>query len=224
MKPKVIIHNTISLDGRMDFVHRDEGLYYMTAERINAQALLSGSETILSAYPIAATDASDEPQALPEKAPDTARLLLVVVDSRGRLINLHRLRRNPHWRDIIVLISHATPPEFIAYLHKHGIAFIQSGQEKVDLNQALEVLSARFGVQTIRVDSGGTLNGVLLRAGLVDEISLLIQPELIGGTSPRSMFVAPDLTSQAGVISLKQIHSEKFRGRVLWMRYVIIKK
>ncbi len=94
MKPKVIIHNTISLDGRMDYVHIDEGLYYLIAERFNAQAILSGSETILAAYPIAATDAGDEPQKLPEKAPDTT-LLLVVVDSRGRLINLHRLRRDP---------------------------------------------------------------------------------------------------------------------------------
>jgi 2,5-diamino-6-(ribosylamino)-4(3H)-pyrimidinone 5'-phosphate reductase len=224
MKPKVIIHNTISLDGRMDFVHRDEGLYYMTAERINAQALLSGSETILAAYPIAATDAGDEPQAPPKKNPETARLLMVVVDSRGRLINLHRLRRNPNWRDIIVLISHATPADYIAYLHKHGIAFIQSGEDKVDFRQAFEVLSARFGVQTIRVDSGGILNGVLLRAGLVDEISLLIQPELIGGTSPRTAFAAPDLTSQDGVIGLKQTHSEKLRGRVLWVRYIILKK
>lgn len=223
MKPKVIIHNTISLDGRMDYVHIDEGLYYLIAERFNAQAILSGSETILAAYPIAATDASDTPQALPEKAADTT-LLLVVVDSRGRLINLHRLRRDPHWRDIIVLISHATPAEYIAYLHKHGIAFIQSGEEKVDFRQAFEVLSARFGVQTLRVDSGGTLNGVLLRAGLVDEISLLVQPELVGGTSPRTVFVAPDLTSQKGVIAMKQIHSEKLRGRVLWVRYAIIKK
>ena len=223
MKPKVIIHNTISLDGRMDYVHIDEGLYYLIAERFNAQAMLSGSETILAAYPIAATDAGDVPQPLPEKAPDT-NLLLVVVDSRGRLINLHRLRRDPHWRDIIVLISHATPADYIAYLHKHGIAFIQSGDEKVDFHQAFEVLSARFGVQTLRVDSGGTLNGVLLRAGLVDEISLLIQPELVGGTSPRTVFVAPDLTSQKGVIGLKQIHSEKLRGRVLWVRYAILKK
>jgi len=223
MKPKVIIHNTISLDGRMDYVHIDEGLYYLIAERFNAQAMLSGSETILAAYPITATDAKDEPQALPEKAPDTT-LLLVVVDSRGRLINLHRLRRDPHWRDIIVLISHATPADYIAYLHKHGIAFIQSGEEKVDFRQAFEVLSARFGVQTLRVDSGGTLNGVLLRAGLVDEISLLVQPELVGGTSPRTVFVAPDLTSQKGVIAMKQIHSEKLRGRVLWVRYAVLKK
>ncbi len=68
-------------------------------------------------------------------------------------------------------------------------------------------------MQTLRVDSGGTLNGVLLRAGLVDEISLLIQPELVGGTSPRTVFVAPDLTTQKGVIGLKQIHSEKLQGQ-----------
>ena len=32
----------------------------------------------------------------------------------------------------------------------------------------------------MRVDSGGALNGALLRAGLVDEISLLVHPVLVG--------------------------------------------
>jgi 2,5-diamino-6-(ribosylamino)-4(3H)-pyrimidinone 5'-phosphate reductase len=32
----------------------------------------------------------------------------------------------------------------------------------------------------VRVDSGGALNGALLRAGLVDELSLLVHPVLVG--------------------------------------------
>ena len=32
----------------------------------------------------------------------------------------------------------------------------------------------------MRVDSGGALNGALLRAGLVDELSLLVHPVLVG--------------------------------------------
>jgi len=36
----------------------------------------------------------------------------------------------------------------------------------------------------------GRLNGVLFRAGLVDEVSVLVNPCLVGGTSPRSIFRA----------------------------------
>jgi 2,5-diamino-6-(ribosylamino)-4(3H)-pyrimidinone 5'-phosphate reductase len=75
------------------------------------------------------------------------------------------------------------------------------------------------GVQTVRVDSGGLLNGVLLRAGLVDEVNVLVAPCLVGGTTPRSMFSAPDLDTLEGVIPLRLTHVEQMRGDVVWLRY-----
>ena len=39
--------------------------------------------------------------------------------------------------------------------------------------------------RNVRVDSGGALNGALLRAGLVDEVSLLVHPRIVGGDGPR---------------------------------------
>jgi 2,5-diamino-6-(ribosylamino)-4(3H)-pyrimidinone 5'-phosphate reductase len=56
------------------------------------------------------------------------------------------------------------------------IDYIVAGDDHVDLRLTLEELNARYGVRIVRVDSGGTLNGVLLRAGLVDEVSALINP------------------------------------------------
>ena len=45
MLPRVIIHNGISVDGRMDWFTGDLGLYYGLAALLNADAMLSGSET-----------------------------------------------------------------------------------------------------------------------------------------------------------------------------------
>jgi len=69
----------------------------------------------------------------------------------------------------------------------------------------------------------GRLNGVLFRAGLVDEVSVLVNPCLVGGTSPRSIFVAPDLTSPEGVIPLKLLHVETLQDNVVWLRYEVVK-
>jgi 2,5-diamino-6-(ribosylamino)-4(3H)-pyrimidinone 5'-phosphate reductase len=74
----------------------------------------------------------------------------------------------------------------------------------------------------VRVDSGGILNGVLLRQGLVDEVSLLIDSSLVGGTSPRSMFVAPDLVSPDGVIDVRLTHVEELREGGVWLRYDVM--
>ena len=66
---------------------------------------------------------------------------------------------------------------------------------------------------------GATLNGVLLREGLVDEVSLLIDPSLAGGTSPRFVFVAPELASPDDVIGARLTHVEELRNGVVCLRY-----
>jgi 2,5-diamino-6-(ribosylamino)-4(3H)-pyrimidinone 5'-phosphate reductase len=91
----------------------------------------------------------------------------------------------------------------------------------VDLRAALEELNRRHGVKVVRVDSGGTLNGVLLRAGLADEVSVLFNPCLVGGVTPRSFFRAEDLVSSEGVIPLRLLEVEKLKGDVVWLRYQV---
>lgn len=47
---------------------------------------------------------------------------------------------------------------------------------------------------------------------------------LVGGTTPRSIFRAPDLTSAEGVISLRLTHVEKLQGDAVWLRYEVVKQ
>jgi 2,5-diamino-6-(ribosylamino)-4(3H)-pyrimidinone 5'-phosphate reductase len=222
--PRVILYNGVSLDGRMDWYAGDVGLYYELAARWNADAILAGSETMLTAF--ASEEVSEEgeaPSVLRENLPDDPRPLLVVVDSRGRFRGWRRVLEEPYCRSGVALCSQSTPRSYLDYLEKSHVDYILAGDEHVDLCVALEELSTRHGVTVVRVDSGGVLNGALLRARLVDEVSLLINPCLVGGTSPRSTFVAPDLTSEEGVIPLRLTHVETLRGDILWLRYEVVK-
>ena len=224
MLPRVILHNEVSLDGRFDWVTPDLGQFYKLASRWKEDATLAGSETLLSAYPEEQIDAEDvEGAQPPEKNPDDTRPLLVVPDSRGRLRNWHLLRKEPYWRDVVALCSRSTPEAYLDYLSERHVEYIVSGDDRVDLRTALEDLNALYGVELVRVDSGGSLNGALLRAGLVDEVSLLIDPCLVGGTTRRSVFQAADLNSSDGVIQLRLVHFEKVRGDVVWLRYEVVK-
>jgi 2,5-diamino-6-(ribosylamino)-4(3H)-pyrimidinone 5'-phosphate reductase len=224
MLPRVILHNGVSLDGRMDWGTGDIGLYYELAARWEADAMLSGSNTMLAAYHEQEVPEEDgEAFEPPETAADDPRPLLVIVDSRGRFHHWQQIRREPYWRDALALCSHSTPQTYLDYLQKRHINYILAGDDRVDLRGALEELSARYQVQVVRVDSGGILNGVLLRAGLVDEVSVLVDPCLVGGTTPRSIFVAPDLTSAEGVIPLRLIHVENVKGDTVWLRYEVLK-
>jgi 2,5-diamino-6-(ribosylamino)-4(3H)-pyrimidinone 5'-phosphate reductase len=121
----------------------------------------------------------------------------------------------------VAICSDSTPDDYLQYLAEVGADCIVAGSGKVDMRAALEELNVRYGIQTVRVDSGGTLNGVLLRAGLVDEVSILIHPALVGGTSQRSVFRAPDLASPGGVISLTLVNAESIGDGLVWLRYKV---
>lgn len=224
MLPRIILHNGVSVDGRLDWFSGDVGLYYELAARFETEAILSGSETILAALAAEETPAEVETAAEPPPPdlPDP-RPWLVIVDSRGRIQNLARIRRQPYWRDVIALCAQATPPSHLDYLRQQRIEHIVAGETRVDLRAALAELKAHYGIKAIRVDSGGRLNGALLRAGLVTEVSVVLNPYLVGGTTPRSLFTAADLTSAAGVIPLRLVQVEPLKDGAVWLRYEAVK-
>jgi 2,5-diamino-6-(ribosylamino)-4(3H)-pyrimidinone 5'-phosphate reductase len=170
--------------------------------------------------PSSATSAGENEDETQELHP-LATPYLVVVDSRGRIHNWAQIQAQPFWRQVIVLCACATPLPYREELARHNVACIIAGEERVDLRQALEILYAEYGVRTLRVDSGGALNGALLRAGLVDEVSVLIAPVLVGGESPQSMFVAPDVTSPEQAIPLKLAYCEQVGDGRIWLRYQV---
>lgn len=244
MLPRVILHNGASVDGRVDGFQGDIGLFYQVAAAFEAGAMLAGSDTMLAAYASAPPDDGAEVESAPaetEPAPaeadggqadggqadggetGEAGGLLVVPDSRGRIGNWPQIRREPWWRDVVVLCARATPRAYVAGLEEMGLDYIVAGEERVDLRAALEALRERYGVEVVQVDSGGTLNGALLRAGLVDEVSLLISPTLAGGTSSNSIYRAPDLASPEGVLPLRLLHLERLAGDVVWLRYELVR-
>ena len=144
--------------------------------------------------------------------------MLAAVDSRGRLPGLGRLRDQPYWRDVIALCAERTPAAHIELLRASGISAIVAGEERVDLRRALEALADDHGVKTVRVDAGGTLVGTLLRQGLVSEVSVIVEPRLVGGESHRWLVRAPD-AGPADVVALALRELERLDDGALWLRY-----
>jgi 2,5-diamino-6-(ribosylamino)-4(3H)-pyrimidinone 5'-phosphate reductase len=220
MLPEVMIQNAVSLDGRIDWIEPDIGLFYELASFWKEDATLAGSKTIFNPeenYP-PEDENMFEP---PENDEDDKRPLLVVPDSKGSVRNWHVLRSSGYWRDMVALCSKSTPKNYIKYLENRHIEYIIAGNKTVDLRKALEMLNNKYGVKKVRVDSGGTLNGVLLREDLVNEVSVIVLPVLVGGISSRSFFRGPDLNSEDNVIKLTLTSTEKLKGGVIWLRYKV---
>jgi 2,5-diamino-6-(ribosylamino)-4(3H)-pyrimidinone 5'-phosphate reductase len=210
-RPRLVIHNAVSLDGRITGLEPDLGTYYRLASTWQEDATLVGSGTILASPEGRERDrggAGDWQPATGDKRP-----LMVVADSRGRVRCWQTLRRAGYWRDVVALISRRTPESFRNYLRAGRIESIVAGAGRVDLRVALAALRREYGVRNVRCDSGGELNGALLRAGLVDELSLLVHPALVGDDKS-----VPLLRAQGGQ-TLRLTHCEQLERGLVWLRY-----
>jgi len=184
--PHVVVHVAVSLDGSTTGFDADVARFYSLARTWQEDVTLVGADTILAQEP-ALTGA-------PRPGPDRDGPLLAVVDSRRRVREWEALRDCGHWSGVVALRA-------------------DSGQQRVDLSAALARLGEEGGARVVRVDSGGELTGALLRAGLVDELSLLLHPCVAGGNH-RWFGSAP-----APAMKLGQVAAQPLDDSLVWLRY-----
>jgi len=225
--PHVVVHNEMSLDARMDGLDVDMGRFYTVAGTWHEDCTLVGSETLLAGMPelgdVGSAIALQQGGATSHRgeaaSPDAP--LLAAVDSRGRLPSLGQLRDQPYWRDVVALCSSATPAGHLGRLDASGVSSIVVGTERVDLRGALEALAEQYDVGVVRVDAGGSLVGALLRQGLVHEVSVVIEPRLVGGETHRWLVRAPD-AALGEVVALALREMERFDDGAVWLRYDVV--
>ncbi len=226
MLPKVILHIATSLDGRITNFPADLETYYALAARWNPDAILFGSETVLTAVrdnPSLEVPPEHEEMFRPPEGVKDPRPLLVIADSRGRVRCWDAIRKWPYMRDVLAFCSDSTPEEFLSYLEERKIGAIVAGTDRIDMREALGMLNRKYGVETVRIDSGGTLNSILLQAGVVDEVSVLIHPFLAGGRAEPTMFDPEKAGFPNLQVPLRHVNTEVMGNGLLWARYTVDK-
>lgn len=88
MLPRIIIHNVVSVDGRIDWISPDNGLFYEFASLWKEDATLAGSDTILEQEKEMREEEEGTFELIKKKSGDS-RPLLIVPDSKGRVRNWH---------------------------------------------------------------------------------------------------------------------------------------
>lgn len=220
MRPNVILHTAMSLDGRITNFPADLELYYSLSARWNPDAILFGSSTILAAPSLEVPPEHTELFRPPTDCKNDPRPLMVVADSRGVIRCWETLKKWPYFRGFVALCSAKTPREYLDYLAEHQVGTIIAGPDQVDLRSVLERLYADYGAVTIRADSGGALNSVLLDTGLVTEVSVLIHPFLAGG-SPEPTIFDPARAGLSGFqVPLNLTSCETLRDGIVHARYI----
>jgi hypothetical protein len=139
----------------------------------------------------------------------------VVVDGRGRV--RAGMKEFPGWDGwrTLHLVARSTPDDYLAFPRRREIPYLVSGQEHVDLESALEKMASLLGVSCVVCTAGSRLNGAVLRADLIDEVSLVLLPALIGESETPALFQSAGLgpAEWPACLSLLSLESEP-TGRV----------
>ena len=214
-----IFINSISLDGSLTGFMPDMELHYKIAGEYKPDAHLIGADTIIAGNEMFGEGIPDElPSDFKQPQRNTSLPWWVIVDSGGRLkVMLHTCRRFEYCRDVILLVSEATPADYLVHLRERNYRFITAGKEKVDPVMAVGRLSEKFGISKILTDTGRVLGNILLNLGIVNEISLLVHPLLVGEKC------YPMFSDVTGNLKLRLEKSESFENGCIWMAYYVDK-
>ena len=89
---------------------------------------------------------------------------------------------------IVAVLTAQVADAHVAGLRQEGVSYIFAGEQDLDLGLALEILHRELGIQRVLLEGGGVTNGAFLRAGLIDELSLVIFPAVDGAQGAPCVF------------------------------------
>lgn len=201
MKPTVICHMLSPLDGRLlvdAWAPEDSDLYKgVLAEyqrlhnAFKADAWLAGTNTMKEFTGGATSGTAGDTSKAPERpwhlGDASAKHFAIAIDRKGQL----------HWKSatadqghLVVILGPSVPDAHLAELAAGGLSYLVMPEDEIDLAAMLEELNTRVGIKTLLLEGGAHMNGGFLKAGLVDEISLLLCPAIDGSTGSPTIFEA----------------------------------
>ena len=113
---------------------------------------------------------------------------------------------------IIEVLTEKTPTEKLAYYKSIGVSYIFAGKDDIDINTALSKLHNLFNIKKLLLEGGSIINGAFLKAGCVDELSLVVTP-VIADKDDKPLFY------DSSVTDFEFVSSEKMPDDSLWIRY-----
>lgn len=111
---------------------------------------------------------------------------------------------------IIEVLTEQVDPRYLSYLEEQEIPYIFAGETEIGVEFALFKLKNVVGMQTLLLEGGSILNGAFQRAGVIDELSLVVDPVIGGEGKPLCM------DSRVEEYHLAEV--KNYDG-ILWMHY-----
>ena len=188
MRPYVILNAAMTLDGKIatatgsSNISGKKDLERVHELRKECDGIMVGIGTVLADDPRLTVHKID---AKPEDNP-----VRIVVDSKCRTPIDARIT-NSDAKTIIACANEykdeLKQSEKYETFRNRGVKFFFSGDERVDLVALMSYLHEE-GIDKIMLEGGSTLNFSMIKAGLIDEISICVAPMIVGGANAKTFF------------------------------------
>jgi 2,5-diamino-6-(ribosylamino)-4(3H)-pyrimidinone 5'-phosphate reductase len=222
-----------SVDGRLrtdrwnvsELGHRE---YDRVADRYKADAWLCGRVT-MEEFAEGKWRSGPRPRMkIPRQdhvVPKRGERYAVAIDSRGTL----RWKAETQGDSVIAVLAESVPDAYLQHLRERMVSYIFAGKSptRISLPVVLRKLRGTFGIRRLLLEGGGETNGSFLRAGLVDELSLLLTPVADGRPGEPALFDvgrigtadARPKESARAVAQLKLQGVKRVAADMVWVRY-----
>ncbi|WP_313441472.1 dihydrofolate reductase family protein [Novosphingobium sp.] len=229
MTPYVVCHMMGPLDGGLVVSRwsastgRTTDALVADYERVHRE--LKGDAWI-AGRSVGAEFATGEPQQLGLDHPATRPLHIsvrnaaeyaIIIDPHGKL----------HWSEshiddgaIFMVLGPTVADAHLARLAALGISYFVMPSQVMDLRLLLRTLADNLGIKRLLLEGGAATNAAFFKAGLVDEVSLLLFPAIGGHSDARSLFES-DKEGLAEKMRLEMISTEVRSGSSVHLRYKV---
>lgn len=200
-RPYVRCKLAMSLDGRTAMASGESKWITGAAAREDVQRLRARSCAIVTGVGTVLADDPNLTVRLPELDPQR-QPWRVVLDPRLSTPEDARLLRQPGG---VLIVTASDDQAARARLERAGAAVVElpGGLDRVDLPGLLALL-AEHQINEVLLETGATLSGAMLEAGLIDELVIYMAP-LLMGDGARGLFHLPGIARMDQALGLEII-------------------
>ncbi|MFA6016696.1 MAG: dihydrofolate reductase family protein [Patescibacteria group bacterium] len=161
-----------------------------------------------------------------DKEPIKMGCSFIIIDNKPHLTE-KGVEYLSKWVKVLYLVTTNKEHPAFKLKSKHNNIVIIFYEGKVDLYDLLCKMKSEYGAEKITIQSGGTINSAWIRQGLIDHVSIIIAPCLVGGKDTQSLIGGESLHNEEDlkkIKSLKLIKCEVLKDSYVHLTYDLLKE
>lgn len=192
-----------------------EGLhqYYQIEQSIAANSLNTGR--------VMAKIGINSRANMPERCP---QLTFFIIDRKPHL-NENGVRFLSNWIGKLYIVTNNTKHPAFDLRSQYDNLEIVFYSNEIDLKDLLIKVKQNYGIDRLTIQTGGTMNALFVRRGLIDHVVIVVAPLFVGGVNTSTLIDGLSFRTDNELVQLKALklmNCEKLKDSYIRLDYDVI--